>query len=88
MLQGGNSISIHLQPSFRNSLTFGHFPTSRLDSLVAARMGGVGILHVEQETNILAGKRRCAPVKSSTIGNFSPGFSGGERHRRLLPPQN
>lgn len=30
MLQGGNSSSIHLQPSFHNSLTLGHFPASHL----------------------------------------------------------
>ena len=67
MLQGGNSINIDLQPSFRNSLlplTFGHFPASRIDSLVAARIEEVGILHVEQKSNIRAGKRPCALVKT------------------------
>ena len=67
MLQGGNSISIHLQPSFRNSLlplaTFPP-PASHIDSLVAARIEEVGILHVEQKSNIRAGKRPCALVKT------------------------
>jgi hypothetical protein len=67
MLQGGNSISIHLQPSFRNSLfPWGTFPppASHIDSLVAARIEEVGILHVEQKSNIRSGKRPCALVKS------------------------
>src|SRR5439155_3347074 len=37
---------------------------SHLDSLVGARIEEVGILHVEQKTNILAGNRPCALVKT------------------------
>jgi hypothetical protein len=63
MPQGGNSI--HLQPSFRNSLLPSYlWALSHLDSLVGARIEEVGILHVEQKTNILAGNRPCALVKT------------------------
>ena len=37
---------------------------SHLDSLVGARIEEVGILHVEQKTNILAGNRPYALVKT------------------------
>ena len=67
MLQGGNSISIHLQPSFFSPLfvTLSYlWALSQIDSLIAARIEEVGILHVEQTSTIRASKRPCALVKT------------------------
>ena len=88
MLQGGNSISIYLQPSFRNSLLpLGTFPppASHIDNLVAARIEEVGILHVEQKSKFVLASAPVRWSRRATNGNFSTGFPGGESLRRLLP---
>src|SRR6476620_2542240 len=86
MLQGGNSISIHLQPSFRNSLsplaTFAP-PTSAALSLLGSKKWALCMLN-KRAIFVSAS----APVRWSrraTNGNFSTGFPGGESLRRLLP---